>query len=93
MLTRYARRGNLFSTKAIKPPTRKKQNMKNTTTIEIEANVKAFTGQGRRRHKLSISPEGTVRVWDDVAGHYTTCHSMSAATQSRIRKLAQQEFA
>jgi len=55
--------------------------------------VKAFTGQGRRNHKLSVSPDGTVRVWDDVAGHYTTCHCMSAAAQSRIRKLAQQEVA
>jgi len=42
--------------------------MKNKTTIEIEAKIKAFTGQGRRNHKLSISPDGTVRVWDDVAG-------------------------
>jgi hypothetical protein len=67
--------------------------MKNTTTIEIEATVKAFTGQGRRNHKLSISPDGTVRVWDDVAGHYTTCHAMSAATQSRLSKLARKEVA
>jgi hypothetical protein len=52
--------------------------------------VKAFSGQGRREHKLSVSPDGTVRVWDDVAGHYTTCHSLSAATQSRVRKLVAQ---
>ena len=67
--------------------------MKNTTTIKIEATVKAFTGQSRRTHKLSVSPDGTVRVWDDVAGHYTTCHCMSPATQSRIRKLAREEVA
>lgn len=67
--------------------------MKNTTPIEIEATVKAFTGQCRRVYKLSISPNGTVRVWDDVSVHYTTCHAMSTATQSRVRKLAQQEVA
>lgn len=57
-------------------------------TIEIEAKVKAFTGQGARSHKLSVSPDGTVRVYDSIAGHYTTVHAMSAATQSRVRKLA-----
>ena len=54
------------------------------------ARVKAFTGQSRRNHKLSVSPDGTVRVWDDVAGHYTSCHCMSDADLSRVRKLAQQ---
>lgn len=62
--------------------------MKNET-IEIEAKVKAFSCESSaRNHKLSVSPDGTVRVWDDVAGHYTTVHAMSAATQSRIRNLA-----
>ena len=63
--------------------------MKNT--IELEAKVKAFTGQPWRSHKLSVSQDGTVRVWDDVAGHYTTCHCMSAATQTYIRHLADQQ--
>jgi hypothetical protein len=25
-------------------------------------------------------------VWDSVAGHYTTCHSLSERAQKRIRK-------
>lgn len=58
-------------------------------TIEIEAKVKAFSCESTpRHHRLSVSPDGTVRVYDDVAGYYTTCHSMSAATQRRVRKLA-----
>lgn len=49
-------------------------------TIEIEAKVKAFSCESSaRNHKLSVSPDGTVRVWDDIAGHYTTVHAMSAA--------------
>ena len=62
--------------------------MKMKTNRTIEAKVKAFTGQGVRTHSLSVSHDGTVRVWDDVAGHYTTCHCMSAVTQTYIRHLA-----
>ena len=67
--------------------------MKNntTSTVEIEATVKAFSGEGRRSHKLSVSQDGTVRVWDSVAGDYTTCLSMSPATQARIRKMTREE--
>lgn len=64
------------------------KNMKNQT-IEIEAKVKAFSCESSPRvHRLSISSDGNVRVWDDVADHYTTVHAMSTATQARIRKLA-----
>lgn len=56
-------------------------------TVEITARAKAFSGQGVRAHRMMIS-DGTVRVWDSIAGHYTTCHVMSAATQRRIARLA-----
>jgi hypothetical protein len=29
--------------------------------------------------------DGTVRVWDSVAGHYTTCHSLTAAQARYVR--------
>lgn len=61
-----------------------------TNTIEITARAKAFSSEGVREHKFSVSGDGTVRVWDSVAGHYTTCHSMSPSTQARIRKLARE---
>lgn len=61
----------------------------NKTTIEIQAKVKAFSNEGVRLNRLSVDANGTVRVWDSIAGHYTTVHNMSAATQSRIRKMAQ----
>ncbi len=64
--------------------------MSTTTTdsIEITARAKAFSGDGVREHKFSVSEDGTVRVWDKIAGYYTTCHSMTPATQTRIRKIA-----
>lgn len=31
---------------------------------------------------------GLIRVWDSVAGHFTTCHSLSNSAKTRIRKLA-----
>lgn len=63
----------------------------NKTTIEIQARVKAFSREGIRLNRISVDSTGTVRVWDSIAGHYTTVHNMSAATQSRIRKLATQQ--
>lgn len=59
-----------------------------TTQIEVTARAKAFSRQGVREHQFTVDADGTVRVWDPVAGHYTTCHSMSQATVRRVRKLA-----
>jgi hypothetical protein len=30
---------------------------------------------------------GTVRVWDSVAGYFTTCHSLTPAQVARVRRL------
>jgi hypothetical protein len=62
-----------------------------TTTTEstkITARAKAFSREGVREHRFRIDADGTVRVWDSLAGHFTTCHIMSQATQKRIAKLA-----
>lgn len=32
-----------------------------------------------------IDPRGTVRVFDEVAGHLTTCHDLSEERQSQLR--------
>lgn len=53
---------------------------------EITIRAKAFTGQGVQTHRVQIE-DGTVRVWDSVAGHFTTCHSLTARTQARIAKI------
>jgi len=62
-----------------------------TTTTEstkITARARAFSAEGVREHRFLVDADGTVRVWDPLAGHYTTFHAMSPATQKRIAKLA-----
>ena len=59
--------------------------------VEVKARAKAFSGEGVREHKFAVYADGTVRVWDSVAGHYTTVHSLSPSAQARIRTLAGQE--
>jgi hypothetical protein len=57
--------------------------------VETEARAKAFTNEGVQHHRFRVESNGEVLVWDLVAGHYTTCHSLSDAAKKRIRKLAQ----
>ena len=57
------------------------------TTIEITARAKAFSSEGIRNHRFQVDGE-TVRVWDKVAGHFTTCHSLSKSAIRRIRRMA-----
>lgn len=56
----------------------------------ITARAKVFGKMDE--YEFQIDGYGTVRVWDEVAGHYTTCHSMSKAQERRIRKLAEEPF-
>lgn len=50
--------------------------------------ARAFTGQGVRLHKVAVSEAGEVRVWDEVAGHFTLCHRLCTSAEARIRKMA-----
>ena len=54
----------------------------------ITAKAKAFSSEPVKAHKFAIEADGTVRVWDSVAKHYTTCHSLSKSAIARIRKIA-----
>ena len=38
--------------------------------------------------RAAVDADGTVRVWDSVAGHYTLCHNLSTSARERARKLA-----
>lgn len=62
----------------------------NNATIEIEARAKAFSGQGVKTNRFQVEPNGNVRVWDDVAGYYTNCNSLSDGAKKRIAKLAEE---
>jgi hypothetical protein len=39
--------------------------------------------------QATADQDGTVRVWDSVARHYTSCHSLSQSAIARIRKIAE----
>lgn len=56
------------------------------TTI-VTMRVRAFAGV-LWTHKCSIDDDGTVRVYDRVAGHYTRRHTLSAQDLGRIRAAA-----
>lgn len=57
-----------------------------TTTTTIRA--KAFSGHGLETVRVQIEQDGTARVYDGVAGHYTACHSLSERDQQRARRKA-----
>jgi hypothetical protein len=58
--------------------------MEKTMTIRC----KAFDGEGVRTNRVMVDDDGTVRVYDSVAGYYTTCHSLSERTMRRIRAMS-----
>lgn len=60
-------------------------------TIRITARAKAFGDEGVREHKCLVDlADGSVRVWDSVAGHYTACNSLSEAASKRIVRSAKE---
>lgn len=59
-----------------------------TTDRVVTIRAKAFNGDRIRVHLCMVAANGVVRVWDSVAGHYTTCHSLSGDALRRARKLA-----
>jgi hypothetical protein len=60
--------------------------MKNDKEIIIRAC--AFTGTGVRTHRALVEADGTVSVWDAVAGHYTSCHCLCDSAIQRARRIA-----
>lgn len=55
---------------------------------ELTVRCKAFSAEGVRENRVSVDGAGVVRVYDDVAGHYTVAHSLSAGAERRIRRMA-----
>ena len=54
----------------------------------VEMRCKAFGGEGVKANKLMIDADGTVSVYDRIAGHYTTCHRLAKSAMDRARKSA-----
>jgi hypothetical protein len=55
--------------------------------IEFTGRARAFSGQGLRTYRFMLT-HGELRVWDSVADHYTTCHSLTPAMVRRLAKSA-----
>jgi len=62
--------------------------MTDTNDRIVTARVRAFTGRGLETLRCRVEADGTVRVWDDIAGHYTICHILTPSAQRRVRRLA-----
>jgi hypothetical protein len=57
--------------------------------VRFTAVVPAFSAEGRRKNRISVDGD-QVSVYDDVAGCYTTCHSLTKAQQQRLVRRAKQ---
>jgi hypothetical protein len=57
-----------------------------TKTVIVKSG-KAFRNGGRG-YKAAVDADGTVRVWDDVAGHFTLCHNLTERQVAHVRRLA-----
>jgi hypothetical protein len=54
--------------------------------MKARARARFFSNHGVETRDVMVDTDGTVRVYDDIAGHYTLCHALSARTQRRIAK-------
>jgi hypothetical protein len=63
-------------------------NTTNESPIYFRLTCRPWESEPRQVVRVSVDAEGAVRVWDLVAGHYTTCHRLSARTMRRIARRA-----
>lgn len=61
-------------------------NATNETKITVRARF--FRGGPIEARKVIVETDGTICVWDNVAGYYTHCHGLTRAAERRIRNLA-----
>ena len=47
---------------------------------------RAFSGDASTGYRARVEADGTVAVYDHIAGHYTTCHALTAAQIRYIRR-------
>ena len=58
-------------------------------TKTITARAKAFSGYPMQTYRFRVDlGDGSVSVYDSVAGHYTVAHSLTKSAIKRIRELA-----
>ncbi|HXF44841.1 MAG TPA: hypothetical protein VNK91_01865 [Burkholderiaceae bacterium] len=54
----------------------------------FKARAKFFSSFPVETRSVAVDNDGTVRVWDNVAGRYTTCHALTPSVIRRIRRMA-----
>lgn len=67
---------------------REQMTQEDSMSITIMVRCAPWTGRPAARHRVAVEADGTVRVWDPVAHHYTVCHSLSRRTEARIVRVA-----
>ena len=61
-----------------------------TTATTITIRAKAFSTETIREYVALVEADGSVLVWDSVAGYFTSCHVLAPSALKRARKLAAQ---
>ena len=57
-----------------------------TTTKYFSAKVRAFSDERSPAvHQIAVDSDGTVRVYDDVAQHYTIHHALTPRQMATLR--------
>jgi len=55
---------------------------------EITMTTKAFSTERKGQYSIAVDADGTVKVYDSIAGHYTTCHAMTERSMAAARRKA-----
>ena len=55
--------------------------------MKIYTRAKAFSNQPIQEYCFDVTGE-QVRVYDPIAGYFTTCHALSKSAEKRILKIA-----
>ena len=55
---------------------------------DVQIRAKAFADGPTAMQDCIVEKDGSVLVYDSIAGYYTRCHSMSERDQERARRLA-----
>ena len=58
-----------------------------TEPVEIITRANAFNTETERDYRFLVDGD-SVLVWDSVADHFTTCHSLNNREIRRIRQMA-----
>lgn len=52
--------------------------------VRFDARLRAFGERNPRTHRVLVTHDLDVRVWDPEAQHFTTCVSLSEGTRRRL---------